>query len=216
MKTMKKPRIILLLALILCSCFSQAQEVVKTKDKLYKKSVKKKTKELAKKGYTAKGAGSIELYITKAINIEFEKDEDGDTKNAVVYTSAVAPDFQNAVQACRVDARAALAGQIETRVAEHVKRSLNLDQISAKSANAINKTITAGKQVIAGKVSTEDIYIFYREIKDENDKKTLIEVEFAVYYSNKLAMIKAKEYIREDLKDEAEELHKDLDKLFNF
>ena len=189
-------------------------QVLKTKSSLYKKSVRQKTKELTKKGFFSKGAGSITLYVTKAINKEFEAGDDGETKNTLIYNSSVDPTYIGAVNNCRAAARSALAGNIETRVAELIKRSLNSDQISAKSADAINKTVTAGKQLIAQKVSLEDIYVLHREIKDENDGKTLIEVEYSCFFSKKLAMQHAKEVIKKEMEDETEELHNDLDKIF--
>jgi hypothetical protein len=206
-------RSLFLIALVVCYGITEAQ-VLKTRQKEYKKAVKQRTKELIKSGYASKGAGSVELYVTAAINKEFDTDENGEAKNAVVYTSAVDPTFEGAATACRAAARAALAGNIETRVAELVKRSLNSQQVSMKSAEGINQTITAGKQLIAQRVSMEDTYLLFRELKDERDGKTIIEVEYAGAYSQKLAMEKTREYLQEQLKDETEELHKDLDKIF--
>jgi len=200
--------------MLLIAAGSIDAQVVKTKNRHYKKAAKQRTKELEKQGYSTKGAGTVSLYVKNALNIEFETDENGETKNAVVYTSAVDPSFEGAVNACRAAARAALAGNIETNIGELVKRSLNTEQVSLKSADGINKTVTAGKQLIAQKVSMEDVYILYREVKDERDGKTLIEVEYSGTYSRKLAMAKAREFVRQEMKDEAEELHKDLDKIF--
>jgi hypothetical protein len=191
-------------------------QVVKTHNREYKRAVKQRTREFSKKGFSPKGAGTIELYIQKALNKEFDTDENGENKNFWAPAQAVDPSYEGAVAACRAAARAALAGNIETRVAELVKRSLDNDQISARSANGINQTIIAGKQLIAQKISMEDLYIFYREVKDERDGKTLIEVEYEGAYSRKFAMQKAQEYIREQMKNETEELHKDLDKIFKF
>jgi|WetSurMetagenome_2_1015567.scaffolds.fasta_scaffold367343_2 hypothetical protein len=213
MKTSSLKSISILLVLFFISGITEAQ-VVKTRNKEYKRAVKQRTRELTKKGYAAKGAATVQIYIKSAINKEFETDDKGETKNAVVYTSAVDPTFEGAVNACRAAARAALAGNIETNVAELVKRSLATEQVSMKSADGINKTITAGKQLIAQKVSMEDIYTLYRDVKDERDGKSLIEVEYASTYSKKLAMQKAGEFVREQLKNEAEDLHKDLDKIF--
>jgi hypothetical protein len=201
--------------MILTLVFAHANgQIVNTKDREYKRSVKQKSKELTRKGYTAKGSGTVKIYVTEATNKEFAKDEEGKSINDVVYTSAVDPTFEGAISACRAAARAALAGNIQTNVGELVKRSLNTDQISAKSANGINSTVIAGKQLIAQKVSIDDIYILYREVKDERDGKTLIEVEYACYYDINQSLLKAQEFIREELKDETEELHKDLDKIF--
>ena len=50
-------------------------QVVKVQKKEYKKAVKKKTKELKKKGYAAKGSGTIEIYTSNALNKEFDVDE---------------------------------------------------------------------------------------------------------------------------------------------
>ena len=206
-------KIIMTLALIAFFGVSEAQ-VLKPKQKEYKKAVRQRTKELTKEGYSPKGAGTIQLYVKEAINKEFAKDENGDSRFAVVYTSAVDPTFEGAVSACRAAARAAIAGNIETRVAELVKRSLNSDQVSMKSADGINKTVTAGKQLIAQKVSMEDTYILFREVKDERDGKSIIEVNYAGAYGQKLAMQKVHEYLKEQMKNETEELHKDLDKIF--
>lgn len=193
---------------------SSSAQVVHTKNKLYKKSVKQKTKALTRQGYIPKGVGNTELHVQKAINLEYETDEQGESKNFVIYTSALGPSFEAAVHACRANARVALAGNIETSVGELVKRSLGTDEISAKSANGINSVISAGKQLISQKVSMEDIYIFYREVIDENDGKSLIEVEFAAFYSKRFALMKAQEYLRKEMKNETESLHKELDLLF--
>ena len=214
MKTKTTLKGIIMLVLLTVFGITEAQ-VPKAKEKDYNKAVKQRTKELAKMGYSPKGAGSLELYVKAAINKEFETDDKGEAKNAVVYTSAVDPTFEGAMNACRAAARAALAGNIETNVAELVKRSLNSDQVSMKSADGINKTVTAGKQLIAQKVSMEDTYILFREIKDERDGKTIIEVNYAGAYSKKLALQNTQDYLKEEMKNETEELHKELDKIFN-
>lgn len=202
--------------LMLAFAFTAADaQVVKMKKREFKKAAKQRTKQLEKGGYQPKGAGTVSLYMKNALNLEFAMDENGDNLTPVVYTSAVDPTFEGAVNACRAAARAALAGNIETNVGELVKRSLNTEQVSARSADGISKTVTAGKQLIAQKISMEDTYILFREVKDERDGKTLIEVEYAASYSRRLAMERAREYVRQEMKDEAEELHKDLDKIFN-
>jgi len=205
----------ILLVILLAGFTSTDAQVLKTRQKEYKKALKERTKQLQKDGYIPKGAGSLELYVREAINKEFDIDDNGESKFAVVYTSAVDPTYEGAATACRAAARAALAGNIETRVAELVKRSLNTEQISMKSAEGINKTVTAGKQLIAQRVSMEDTYTLFRELKDERDGKTIIEVNYAGAYSQRLAMAKAREFLREQMKDEAEELHRDLDKIFD-
>jgi hypothetical protein len=216
--TMKTKTIIksILLAVLIISFGTAESQVLKTRQSDYRQALRQKTRELKKSGYSSKGAGSVELYVREAINKEFDKDEKGESKFDVEYTSAVDPTFEGAANACRAAARAAFAGNIETRVAELVKRSLNTEQVSMRSADGINKTVTAGKQLIAQKVSMEDTYILFREIKDERDGKTLIEVNYAGTFSQKLAMQKASEYVREQMKNETEELHKDLDKIFKF
>ena len=169
MKTRTFKTVATLLILALALGIANAQ-VVKTKSKEYKKAVKQRTKQLEKDGYRPKGAGTVSLYVRNALNLEFSMNEDGENTHAVVYTSAIDPTFEGAANACRAAARAALAGNIETNVGELVKRSLNTEQVSMKSADGINKTVTAGKQLIAQKVSMEDTYILFREIKDEREK----------------------------------------------
>jgi len=213
---MKKRTLIFLLQVLAISFLfgTVSAQVVKTKKKSYKKAVKQTTKKFKKDEYLPKGVGTLDMYVREAINIEYETDEQGETKNFIVYTSALAPSFESAVHACRAHARVALAGNIETNVVELVKRSVTTDEISLESANGINSLISAGKQLITQKISMEDIYIFYREVKDEKDGKTLVEVEFAACYSKKIAMQKAQEYIRNEMEVEVEKLHEDLDKIF--
>lgn len=217
MKTVNLKSIIILLSMIigLSNVFYVSAQVVKTSKKEYEKANKKRAKELEKMGYRPKGPGNIKIYLNEALNIEFEKDEEGNKKNKIVYVSAPGKTFEGALKSCEVNAKSSLAGQIETRVAELVKKSINDRIISERSAKEINNTVTAGKQIIAGTVSTEKVYVFYREMKDEGDGKTLIHVEYAASYNKKLAMISAEEFIRKEMEDETEELHKDLDKLFN-
>jgi hypothetical protein len=213
-----KTRIIfrsILLILFIAGFTSTDAQVLKTRQKEYNQALKQRSKQLKNEGYMPKGAGSLELYVREAINKEFDTDENGESKFAVVYQSAVDPTFTGAVTACRAAARADLAGNIETRVAELVKRSLNSQQISMKSAEGINNIVTAGKQIIAQSVSMEDTYILFREMKDERDGKTIIEVNFAGAYSQRLAMENTREFLKEQMKNETEELHKDLDKIFD-
>jgi len=40
-----------------------------------------------------------------------------------------------------------------------------------RSAEGINHTVTAGKQLIAQRVSMEDTYLLFREVKDERTGK---------------------------------------------
>lgn len=203
---------ILLIALLTTNLDAQ---VVKTKSRQYKKAVKQRTKDYEKLGYVPMGSGTIRLYVERGVNKEFETDDDGQNKNFVVTLKEVGPNFESALTACRSSARTAIAGNIETRVAELIKRSVANEQISETSANGINKVIAAGKQVIAQRISMEDIYTFYRPIKDTRTGEDIVEVTFSACYSNKLAMQKTKEYIQEQLKEESEELHEELDKLFD-
>ena len=203
---------LLLFAFILNEANAQ---VVDTKKKEYKKAVKQRTKDYEKQGYKPMGSGTIQLYVSRGINKEFETDENGQNKNFVITSKEVGPTFESASTACRASARSAIAANIETRVAELVKRSVANDELSETSADGINKIIAAGKQLIAQRISTEDIYTFYRPVKDTRTGEDIVEVMYSACYSNKLAMQKAKEYIREQLKEETEDLHIDLDKIFD-
>ena len=161
------------------------------------------------------GSGTVKLYVSKGVNKEFETDADGQNKFFVITTKDIGPTFESASTASRTSARAAIAANIETRVAELIKRSVANDALSETSADGINKILAAGKQLIAQRISMEDIYTFYRPVKDTRTGENIVEVLYSACFSNKLAMQKAKEYIREQLKDETEELHKELDNIFD-
>ncbi len=192
-----------------------AQEVYKTKSKEYKKAVKQRTKDYEKQGYKPMGSGTIRLYVSRGVNKEFETDENGQNKFFVITTKDIGPTFESASTASRASARTAIAANIETRVAELVKRSVVNDELSETSADGINKIVAAGKQLIAQRISMEDIYTLYRPVKDTRTGENIVEVMYSACFSNKLVMQKTKEYISEQLKNESEELHKELDKLFD-
>src|ERR1035437_3382940 len=109
MKTKIIIKSIMLVVLVTFFGITDAQ-VLKTRQKEYKKALRQRTRELTKSGYSPKGAGTVELYVKAAINKEFDRDDKGEAKFAVVYTSAVDPTFEGAANACRAAARAALAG----------------------------------------------------------------------------------------------------------
>ncbi len=214
MKTKFTLQLVSLLFMMIVVSALNAQ-VVNTKSKAYKKAVKQRTKDYKKQGYKPMGSGTIDLYVLRGVNKEFETDEEGQTKYNVVTTKEIGPTFETASTACRASARASLAANIETRVAELIKRSVANDAISETSADGISKVLLAGKQLIAQRISLEDIYVFYRPVKDSRTGEDIVEVVYSACFSNKLAMQKAQEYIQEQLKDESEELHKELDKLFD-
>ncbi len=191
-------------------------QVVNTKTKAYKKAVKQRTRDYEKQGYKPMGSGTINLYVTRGVNKEFETDDQGHSKYNVYNTNQVGPTFETAATACRASARATLAANIETRVAELIERSLANNQISQTSADGINKVLVAGKQIIAQRISLEDIYLFYRPVKDSRTGDDIVEVVYSACYSNNMAMLKAQEYIREQLTEETKELHEDLDRIFEF
>lgn len=207
-RTLKLTSLLFVVAILLSSCaiFKGNSDI---------SDAKKKAKEFEKQGYKAVGAGTLERYIQEAIEIEFAKDDKGQKENMVVYTKATGPSFQNAREACISDVNSTIARQVETRVTGLIKRSLNNDQISARAADGINKTVSATKEIIAQKISTNNIYTFSREIADERDGKTLVQIEYASFYSVAFGDKIAKEMLKEKLTDEAEDLHKELDTLFD-
>lgn len=190
-------------------------QVYNTKSREYKKAIKQRTKDYKKQGYIPMGSGTLNLYVTRGVNKEFETDEEGQNKFFVITTKDIGPTFESASTASRTSARTAIAANIETRVAELIKRSVVNDELSETSADGINKIIAAGKQLIAERISMEDIYTLYRSVKDTRTSENIVEVLYSACYSNQLAMQKAKEYIREELKEEAEELHEQLDNIFS-
>jgi len=76
--------------------------------------------------------------------------------------------------------------------------------------------VAAGKQIIAQKISLEDIYTLHRPIKDTESGEDIVELVYSACYSNSLALKKAKQYIREELLKETEELHEDLENFLNW
>lgn len=178
-------------------------------------NVKEKAEQYRSEGYEAKGAKSMEAYLLEACQMDTATNEDGEDKYMMAFSEGTGQDFQNARNAVKSDITSTIAGRIETRVAGLTKRSLNNEIISQRSAESINKTVTANKLLIAQDISRDIIYTFSREIEDEEDGKTIVQVEALAYFSKRMADKIAKEKLKEKMEDETEELHEDLNKLFD-
>jgi len=179
-------------------------------------SPKDEAEEKRSNGYSAVGPRSMESYLLEACKKDTAKDANGDDKYMPVYSRSTGEDFQNARNAAVADITSRMAGQIQTRVAQLTKRSLNNEVISEESANSINKTVTSEKQVISQKISYDVIYTLSKKLKDEKDGDTIVKVEALAYYDQNMADRIAKEEIEKEMEKENEELHEDLNKLFDF
>lgn len=177
--------------------------------------VKNKAEQYRSEGYEAKGPRTIEAYLQNACKKDTATNEDGEDKYMMVFSEGTGEDFQSARNAVSADITSTMASRIETRVAGLTKRSLNNRIISQRSAESINKTVTANKQIIAQNISRDILYTFSREIEDEEDGKTIVQVEALAYFSQRMADKVAKQQLEKKMEDETEQLHKDLNKLFD-
>jgi len=212
LKSKKTKKIVILSVAILGLCFNacnSGKDLSKTSDK----SIVKKAKWYEKNGWQCPGGGTIVQYLKKANDIEFAKDDKGKNKDIVQYAKATSITYDNAVVDCRAAAGEYIAGNLLTFVGANIERSVADKQISVATAQGINKAILAGKQLIIKNVSKIDIYTFYKEVKDENDGKTLVQVEYACYYNKDAALQVAKEITEKELGDDVEKLHKELNEI---
>jgi hypothetical protein len=174
---------------------------IKISEKDMLKSVKKQTKEKESQGFMSKGAETIEMCLIEEMNIKNELNSKGKAKYIVVRSSSTGTTYASALAAAKTNARNQAAQNIQTVVSEEIKNKLLNNQISTEEAEGYDSTITTSKQIVAGKVSMKDIYIFYKEDKNEKDKP-IIKIDYCGYYSTDMVLIEAEKEINKQLEEQ--------------
>ncbi len=190
------------------------RDVKKIKKELQSKAVKtarKEAKRLKKQGfYIPPGALPMDKQLEKAYIRQYEMTDDGWEKyitgNAMSIGGTKIASKNQAIEAAKLE----LAGKLETRIAGLIENSIANEQITQEEAVSLTKTVTASKNIISQKLGR--IAVLFEAYRDhgENTESTIM-----IATSYDLALNAAKETLRQELRDDAEELHKKLDKIFD-
>lgn len=93
-----------------------------------------------------------------------------------------------------------------------VENSVANNQLSAEQAASVTKTISAGKNLISQSIGRTILVVeAYRTLKNKNK-----EVLTRIAYNAQMAKAAAKKALRDELNDESEELHKQLDEILGW
>ena len=210
---MKKLSTILVLALsffMMASCASQNL----TKDqKMAQKSIKKEVRQLKKDGWkVAPGNIAMDLQLSEAYSKALEKDEKGYEKFVSGEAMTVGETYDAALFQATTLAKLDLAAKIETEITELIDTKLGNKQLSQKQAASLAESVAASKNLVSQKLGRVIIPVkMYRDLDNGN-----VEVRTIVYYSHDMAMDVLKQTLREDLEKKADDLSKQLDKIFGF
>lgn len=177
--------------------------------KMARKEAKKKTKE----GYfVAPGALPMDKQLEKAFIKQNMEDDNGYPKYIVASGNSVAGTQTAAKIQATETAKLTLAGTISTNVAALIENNIANQQLTREEAATVTKTVAASKNIIAQELGRIiPLSEMYKNIGSDN-----IKCDVQIAYDSKTAMDMAKNVIRKQLSEEADELQKKLDGLLNF
>lgn len=194
-----------------------AQTTAKDSEKdLKKRSVKMARKEAKKKkkeGYfVAPGALPMDRQLEKAYIKQNMEDENGYPTYIVASGNSVAGTQSAAKLQATELAKLALAGTISTNVAALIENNIANEQFTREESATITKIVAASKSIIAQQLGRAiPLTEMYKEVGKDN-----IQSDVMIAYDSKTALDMAKQVVRRELSEQAEELQDKLDVLMNF
>lgn len=208
------------LAMLLCFLPTQnlvAQEsnadIVKRLKKDIKKTtkqVKKEAKQLEKDGWYCAPGYLMEEMLEKSYYKTNEEDEEGyprwiTSQAASVGNSKIAAKNQ-AIEAAKLE----LAGQLETTIIAIVENSFGNEQLNQEEAASLTKTVTGSKNIISKKMGR--VVIIFEAYRDIGRN---VEATVTIAYDTRKALETSVQSIKEELKEDAEDIHKKLDQIMD-
>ncbi len=192
----------------------EREAITKMSDKELKakvsRDVKKQAKAFKKQGWQVNvGALSLEKQIEKAQRMQYEYNDDNSPKYFMGEMTAKAQSYAAAKAQALAFAKEDLAGMIATEVTALVENTRANEQISATDAASIAKTVQAGKQLIAQRLTN---VIPVVEVYRMDGK--LYEVQTRIFYDRNIALQTAKQIVRQELEKDGKQLHKELDEIW--
>ncbi len=192
----------------------EREAITKMSDKELKakvsRDVKKQAKAFKKQGWQVNvGALSLEKQIEKAQRMQYEYNDDNSPKYFMGEMTAKAQSYAAAKAQALAFAKEDLAGMIATEVTALVENTRANEQISATDAASIAKTVQAGKQLIAQRLTN---VIPVVEVYRMDGK--LYEVQTRIFYDRNIALQTAKQVVKQELEKDGQKLHKELDEIW--
>ena len=196
-------------ALVISGCVAAAQNL-SISDRKLEKEAKRQAKVLINEGWkTAPGHPSIDLQQLRASKLNNSFDDEFNPKFVFGSAQAVGPSYDAAKYQATELAKIDIAGKISSELAGIAKTNIGNVQTDPGQAAAIASTIGAYKNFIATKL-TNIIAVIDMYKKEPKGNTT---VSIGLFYNKQEAVRVAMQAVREQIKQESEELSKELDNL---
>ena len=176
------------------------------------KSARKAAKEYKKDDWmVAPGNLPIEKQLDRAYQMELQYDESGYPKYVTGEAQSVGDTFDAALMQANELARINLAESIQKELTIIAETNLANSQEARMDAASVVETIMASKSIVEQKLGRViPIVELYRELRAGRK-----EVRVVIGYAYEDAMSIAKDALREELKNKAEELQEEVNALLN-
>ena len=177
------------------------------------KAAQKEAKRMAKDGWkVTPGALPLEKQFDRSYMMQMEYDDDMFPKYIMAEGMSIGENYDAAKMQSLELAKQNLASQIQTEITMLVENSVANNQLSAEQAASVTKTISAGKNLISQSIGRTILVVeAYRTLKT-----IYKEVLTRIAYNAQMAKAAAKKALRDELNDESEELHKQLDEILGW
>ncbi len=221
---MKKIFAFMMAALMICSV-SYAQttkESIKERKAMAKlsqselnqrasKTARKEAKKLAKEGWTvAPGQLPLEKQLDRSYSMYYEYDESGLPKYIVGDAMSPGATYDAAKMQAIELAKTNLAGIIQTEVTALIESTVGNEQITQEQASSLARTVRASKNLIVQRLGrTLTVMECYKTLPNKT-----VQVRVTLAYNAKMAIESAKEIVKAQLEAEGEDLHEQLDAIW--
>lgn len=175
------------------------------------KDARKEAKRLAKEGWMVNpGALPLEKMLDRSFAMQYEYAENGAPLYLMGFGQSIGGNLDAAKMQATEMARLDVAGQIEVYVTELIESTVANEQMSQEQATSITRTVAASKSLISQRIGRlTPVVECYRTLSNKNK-----EVMIRVAYNTKACMEAAKQVIKEELEKKGEQLHDQLDKMW--
>ncbi len=205
-------RLLILGALLLNSvspyAFSQTKDKAKKMEvRIKQRDIKKEVKKFEKDGFSVEpGNLPMSAQLQNSYDKIREIDDDGIPKWIIANGSSVAQTQSAAEMQATEMAKNRLIGLIETHMKDVITTDLSNNQLNAKDAASITKTIETATNIVEKKLGRVlPLFKIYRKVGDNT------EVQVELGYSYKMAMNLIVEEMKYQLKEETEDQRKKFD-----
>ena len=175
------------------------------------KAARKEAKTLKKEGWkVAPGQLPLDKQLDKSYTMYYEYEENGLPKYIVGDAMSPGATYDAAKMQAIELAKTNLAGMIQTEVTALTESTVANEQMTQEQAASIVRTVQASKNLIVQRLGrTVPVIECYRTLPNKT-----VEVRVTVTYNAKMAIEQAKEIVKAQLEEKGEDLHNQLDAMW--